>query len=81
MNNTADKQKIFVLFCLVLAIASFLIITKIWNADSYYTRPIQAISVKKSADSEEKPSKQPQAPGFHESEMKKYKGNRYSVYQ
>ncbi|MBY0403290.1 MAG: hypothetical protein K2X66_05280 [Cyanobacteria bacterium] len=53
-----------------------------WKENSIYIKPYAAIVEKRQQleDSEAKPSEQPVAPGFKESEINKVRGDRYSTY-
>ena len=74
-----DQKKMFILFCFFISFICLMVITMVTNANKYYTQPYEAV-VKREAADEEPPSNQPKAPGFKESDIKKYKGDRYSAF-
>lgn len=78
------KQTTFFIFVFTLMLIGLVVLTLNWKGNSFYIRPYQAVDAKVKKERErrqhEDVSRQPNAPGFSENEIKKSKGNRYSTY-
>ena len=78
----------YFLFCLALLVLGYFAVQRTWDADRYYAKEWQVKhdeQVKRQAKIDRllkhrTPSKQPKPPGASESDIKKYRGKRYSTY-
>ncbi len=84
-HNSQNLQK-FILFCLLLVVAGVMFVMTIWSGNGYYTRGwntnphAQSFVKDNDSQTDSPPSNEPQAPGFRESERKKFQGKRFSTY-
>lgn len=87
MKPLLTRQEGFLLFCVVLAIATTLVIFLNWNANSYYVNayaPVMKESKGRNHDGKDAPeapvSNQPASHGIKESDIEKVEGKRFRAF-